>query len=234
MPWKQQNINWVISQPGGSVHVDDTTSVSRIFDSRLSYSKGALVLHTLRWIIGDEAFFQAINGMLNHAQHAYGFVRTTDLIAFFEQASGWDLTYYFDQWYYGQGNDTLLVLDNTYNGQSFAVDPGFIPDNIVFDPDLWLISKNNQVIIGVEEIGMENLTKVFPNPAADIIYIESPVPVDAITFIGADGEMTEAKSFHQSHGQLYLIGVDHLEPGLWVVRVQAGDQALYKKLMIAR
>jgi aminopeptidase N len=54
MPWKQQNINWVTSQPGGSVHVDDTTSVSRIFNSRLSYSKGALILHTLRWIIGDE------------------------------------------------------------------------------------------------------------------------------------------------------------------------------------
>jgi aminopeptidase N len=278
MPWKQQNINWVTSQPGGSVYVDDTTSVSRIFNSRLSYSKGALILHTLRWIIGDEPFYQAIQNILAHPDHAYGFIRTTDVIEFFEQASGHDLTYYFDQWYYGQGypsyiiqyqtfaesqatvtlhqsqshssvdffslpvpirlsgqgNDTIIVLDNTYNGQSFTVDPGFVPELMVFDPDRWLISRNNQLIIGVEEIEADSQVQVFPNPATDVIFIESQLPVEAVTFIAADGKTSRAKNFHQSHGQLYQVDVKSLDAGLWVVRVQVGEQVVHKKVMISR
>ena len=278
MPWKQQNINWVTSQPGGSVHVDDTTSVSRIFNSRLSYSKGALILHTLRWIIGDEPFYQAIKNILEHPDHAYGFIRTTDVIDFFEQASGHDLTYYFDQWYYGQGypsyiiqyqtsaesqatvtlhqsqshnsvdffrlpvpirlsdqdNDTIIVFDNTYNGQSFAVDPGFVPELLTFDPDLWLISRNNQLIIGLEKIEANSQIQVFPNPAADVIYIESQLPVDAITFISADGKISKARNFYRSHGQLYQVDVKSLDIGLWVLRVQLGGQVVHKKVMIAR
>lgn len=278
MPWKQQNINWVTSQPGGSVFVDDTTSVSRIFNSRLSYSKGALVLHTLRWIIGDEAFYQALHDMLNSPQHAYKFMVTAELITFFEQASGMDLTYFFDQWFYGQGypsyiiqyqtfaeteatvtlyqsqshssvpffhlpvpirlsapgNDTLIVLNNTFSGQTFAIDPGFVPTSIEFDPDLWLISKNNQVIIGIGEVENNSQVKIFPNPAADIFYIESQWPVNAISFIAADGKMVQAKEFVQTYGNLYQVDVESLAPGFWVVRVEAGEQVMHQKIMISR
>jgi aminopeptidase N len=278
MPWKQQNINFVTSQPGGSVFVDDTTSVNRIFNSRLSYSKGALVLHTLRWVVGDEVFYQAVQNMLNDPQHAYGFMRTTHLIEFFEQASGKDLGYFFDQWYYGQGypsyiiqyqtfaetgatvtlyqsqshssvnffrlpvpirlsgqgNDTIIVLDNTYNGQSFTVDPGFVPENIVFDPDRWLISRNNQVIIGIGEVDAESRIKVFPNPATELVFIESQLPIDAVTFIATDGKMSKAIEFNQTHGHLYQVDVKSLDAGLWVVRVQVGEQVVHKKVMIAR
>ncbi|MBK9723203.1 MAG: hypothetical protein IPO78_16620 [Saprospiraceae bacterium] len=54
--FKAGRIEDVISEPGGSVWCDDTTQVGRIFNGRLSYSKGALILHQLRWIIGDSAF----------------------------------------------------------------------------------------------------------------------------------------------------------------------------------
>jgi aminopeptidase N len=56
--WKQYNIKNIISKPYGSVYVKDTTDINRIFDARLSYSKGAMVLHMLRWIIGDSAFLE--------------------------------------------------------------------------------------------------------------------------------------------------------------------------------
>lgn len=100
-PWLNGNMNYVTSQPDGSVWVDDTTIASRIFDARLSYSKGAMVLHQLRWVIGDSAWYAGVNAYLN--AHAYGFAATSDLQIEFETASGQNLQWYFDDWFYGEG-----------------------------------------------------------------------------------------------------------------------------------
>ncbi|HEX6181572.1 MAG TPA: M1 family metallopeptidase, partial [Chitinophagaceae bacterium] len=54
----QTNLNSVVSQPGGSVFVPDTSNASRIFDGRLSYNKGSYVVHMLRWVVGDSEFFR--------------------------------------------------------------------------------------------------------------------------------------------------------------------------------
>lgn len=107
--WKSQNISYVTSEPDGSVYVDDTSSVSRIFSSRLSYSKGALVLHMLRWVCGDEAFFSACRNYLNDAELKYGFAGTSDLISHLEAESGKDLTEFLNDWYYGQGFPSYQV-----------------------------------------------------------------------------------------------------------------------------
>lgn len=105
----KNNLDYIVSQPGGSVKVDDTTSVGRIFDGRLSYSKGAFLLRMLRWTVGDIAFFKAINNYLNDSKLRYGFARTSDLKAKMEAASGKDLTYFFDQWFTGQGYPSFTV-----------------------------------------------------------------------------------------------------------------------------
>ncbi len=51
--WKQGKVERITGKPDGSVYVHDTTDVYRIFDGRLSYAKGAYILHMLRWILGD-------------------------------------------------------------------------------------------------------------------------------------------------------------------------------------
>ncbi|MFH1298152.1 MAG: M1 family aminopeptidase, partial [Bacteroidota bacterium] len=103
MPFKRNRIDKIVSLPDGSVWCDDTTDVGRIFNSRLSYAKGAMILHQLRWVIGDSAFFTAINNYLHDPDLAFGFARTTDLKAHLEATSGQDLTWYFEDWYTGQG-----------------------------------------------------------------------------------------------------------------------------------
>lgn len=107
--WKYSNISYVCYEPSGSVYCDDTTSVGRIFDSRLSYSKGAMILHTLRWIVGDEAFFQGIRSYLSDPKLRHGFAYTNDFIAHMQNATGRDLTGYFADWYYGEGFPTYTV-----------------------------------------------------------------------------------------------------------------------------
>jgi aminopeptidase N len=101
--WKRQTINDITSSPDGSVYCDDTTSVGRIFSSRLSYSKGAYVLHMMRWVVGDSAFYAGIRNYLQDANNSYGYAKTDDLKQHVEASSGMDLTEFFDDWYYGEG-----------------------------------------------------------------------------------------------------------------------------------
>lgn len=101
--FKQQRIDNITSQPGGSLRVDDTTNVSRIFSGRLTYAKGAMVLHSLRWICGDSAFFAGVRNYLNAPGIAFDYARTEDLRFHLEQASGKNLAGFFEDWVIGEG-----------------------------------------------------------------------------------------------------------------------------------
>ncbi len=96
--------NSVMTERGGSVFVNDTTSRERIFDGRLSYNKGACVLHMLRWMVGDDQFFVACRNYMNDPALSFSFARTNDLRGHFETVSGLDLRSFFDSWIYGQGH----------------------------------------------------------------------------------------------------------------------------------
>jgi hypothetical protein len=110
MGWKINKIDRITSQPGGSVLCDDTTSVNRIFDGRLSYEKGAYLLHMLRWKLGDHLFFLALKNYLNDPALADNYAKTPNLKAHFEAVSGQDLTGFFNDWYYNQGYPSYQVL----------------------------------------------------------------------------------------------------------------------------
>jgi aminopeptidase N len=100
---RKNEINSITSLPGGSVFVDDTTNVNRIFDSRLTYIKGSHLLYMLRWILGDSIFFKGVNHYFHDPQIGYGFATTKDLERNLEEASGKKLDYFFNDWFYGQG-----------------------------------------------------------------------------------------------------------------------------------
>lgn len=100
---RRAEIQSITSQPGGSVKVDDTTSVARIFDSRLTYTKGSHLLYMLRWKLGQEVFLRAINAYQKDADIIYGFATTEKLKYHLEKESGVKLDSFFRQWFVGQG-----------------------------------------------------------------------------------------------------------------------------------
>ncbi|MCK5133596.1 MAG: T9SS type A sorting domain-containing protein [Candidatus Sabulitectum sp.] len=68
--------------------------------SATTYEKGASVLHMLRMIMGDTAFFTGYETYF--ASHSYTTALTTDFIEHMEAQYG-DLSWFFDQWVYGEG-----------------------------------------------------------------------------------------------------------------------------------
>ena len=77
-----------------------------------SYQKGALVLHMLRRLLGDDAFFDGIRSY--YAAHRYGTALSVDLQRALERASGRELQSFFDQWVYSPGHP-VLRLSQTYD-----------------------------------------------------------------------------------------------------------------------
>ena len=101
--WRKDVLGSATSVTSGSVFCTDTTDINRIFNGQLTYNKGGYVLHTLRWKVGDTAFFKGIRNYLNDPTLAYSFARTADLKRHIEAASGQNLTEFFNDYFYGQG-----------------------------------------------------------------------------------------------------------------------------------
>jgi aminopeptidase N len=93
----------------GSVFPKDTLNVGSLFNGRLTYNKGAWVLHMLRDKLGDSAFFQGCRLYLNGKNTYHGFAKTADLEWYMEKASGRNLDTFFQQWYFGEGFPYLKI-----------------------------------------------------------------------------------------------------------------------------
>ncbi|MBL4654946.1 MAG: M1 family metallopeptidase [Bacteroidia bacterium] len=85
-----------------------------MFDSH-SYEKGGCILHMLRNYLGDEAFFEAIKRYLT--KYSFKTAEIHDLRIVFEEVSGEDLNWFFDQWFLSAGHPELEV-DIKYNEQA--------------------------------------------------------------------------------------------------------------------
>jgi len=119
--WKGSNINNITSQSGGSVYLTDTDTLSssRIFSSRLTYNKGAMVLHMLRHKLGDDVFFHALKNYLADPELAYAYAKTPQLQAHLEAASGLKLTDFFNDWIYKEGFPIYnITVENREEGKA--------------------------------------------------------------------------------------------------------------------
>ena len=228
--WKNNNLNSALSKPFGSVFVDDTTSVGRIFSGSLSYSKGAYVLHMLRFVIGDKDFFQSIWNYIHDHELIYGYALTEDFQKHVEDVTGKNMGEFFKDWIYGRGypvysinfdsksdgsikivinqkqsdpsvpyfempvpvkvigssKDTIVVLNNTYNGQEFNLNIGFKANSLVFDPAKWLCAKVDVISETSELISEKDL--IYPNPTSGDFNIKSDSQIERIIISDLNGK----------------------------------------------
>jgi aminopeptidase N len=208
--WRKSLVNNITSEPGGTVYVygNDTNDISRVFNQRLSYQKGGMVLQMLRIVVGDSAFTAGIQNYLNDPRLAYGFAKTEDFMKHMEAASGKDLEKFFSDWIYNEGfpsytvkwkqnstyieinisqqqsvpavqffelpiplllkingNDSLIVLNNTQNNQKFIIPMSEKVDSINFDPECVLISRYNKVVkeTSIDDTLIPEIS-IYPNP----------------------------------------------------------------------
>ena len=194
--WKEYRVMQITSEPDGSVYLSDadTLNVGRIFSSRLSYGKGAMVLHMLRKKLGDTDFYQGLQNYLNDPDLTYGYAYTTDLKGILEQQSGLSLTEFFEDWIYNEGypsftanavqptpNSVTLTLSQTQSHPSVDFFETLVPirflgaNGEVLDTSVEHTSNNQQFTIPVSFTVIE--MKV--NPDYDVISKDNSVTLSA-------------------------------------------------------
>lgn len=77
-----------------------------VFDA-VSYNKGGRILHMLRNYVGDSAFFRALNLYLTTNKFKSG--EAAQLRLAFEEVTGQDMNWFWNQWYYGSGHPKLDI-----------------------------------------------------------------------------------------------------------------------------
>jgi len=133
--WMNDAHQIIKMEPGGSVFVpyELRENEDRIFDYRLTYKKGAAILHMLRFEVGnDSLFFLTLKNFQNEFKDSVA--TGLDFKNILEETTGKDFTYFFDQWYFGEGypiyninwtqvNDTLNI--HSIQSTSASVTPLF-------------------------------------------------------------------------------------------------------------
>jgi aminopeptidase N len=77
-----------------------------MFDG-VSYNKGGSILHMLRNYVGDEAFFKSLNYYLVSNKFKAG--EAGQLRLAFEEVTGMDMKWFWNQWYYCSGQPKLKI-----------------------------------------------------------------------------------------------------------------------------
>lgn len=93
-----------------------------MFDA-VSYNKGGRILHMLRNFVGDDAFFKSLNNYLTTNKFKTGEAHQLRLA--FEEVTGRDLNWFWNQWYYGSGHPKLKIsygFDSEKNMASVIID----------------------------------------------------------------------------------------------------------------
>ena len=98
----------ILLSPQGPVYLGyrlgHIKSDGRVFRA-LVYNKGAMVLHMLRRLIGDQAFFTGLRDF--YATFRYHKAGTNDLRVAMEKAGGRPLDRFFERWIFGSGIPTV-------------------------------------------------------------------------------------------------------------------------------
>jgi aminopeptidase N len=77
-----------------------------MFDA-VSYMKGGRILNMLRNYVGDTAFYKSLNLFLT--TNRFRAVEAQELRLAFEEVTGQDLNWFWNQWYYGSGHPKLEI-----------------------------------------------------------------------------------------------------------------------------
>jgi aminopeptidase N len=196
-----------------------------VFDV-VTYQKGGRILNMLRNYLGDAAFFKGLNIYLKTNAFKTGEAQQLRLAE--EEASGLDLNWFFNQWYYGPGNPVLNIsykwddaaktetvyLQQTQDGQVFKL----------------------PMAIDIYAGGKKERHKVWMNDKADTLTFHAVSKPDLVNVDGdkvllaakTDNKTLDEFAFQYFNAPLYL---DRFE----AINAAAGHQSdkVAQKVMIA-
>ena len=191
-----------------------------VFDN-VSYPKGGRILNMLRNYVGDSAFFKALNLYLTN--NKFKSAEAQNLRLAFEEVTGKDLNWFFNEWYYGNGHPKLDInYDYDAAGKTAKV---FITQTQSGKPFIFPFA------IDVYEGGAKKRYNVWMNHAADTFSFPVNSRPDLVNVDGDkillceknDNKSLQEFIYQYNHAGLY---VDRREAVVFAAKNQTDAAAL--------
>lgn len=206
----------------------DYADKEQMFDE-ISYHKGGRILHMLRKTVGDEAFFESLKLYLT--KHSFKTAEIHDLRLVFEEISGMDLNWFFNQWFLASGHP-ILSIQSSYDQIKREIKVGITQDQNLTETPLYRIPISVDIYSGgnIERkeivLDRQNQSFIFPSLSPPDL-----VNVDAEKYILA--EKNEIKSvqeyvFQYQNAPLFM---DRIEAILKLKDLK--EDASAKELMVS-
>ena len=206
----------------------DYADKEQMFDE-ISYHKGGRILHMLRKTVGDEAFFESLKLYLT--KHSFKTAEIHDLRLVFEEISGMDLNWFFNQWFLASGHP-VLSIQSSYDPIKREIKVGITQDQNLTETPLYRIPISVDIYSGgkIERkeivLDRQNQSFIFPSLSPPDL-----VNVDAEKYILA--EKNEIKSvqeyvFQYQNAPLFM---DRIEAILKLKDLK--EDASAKELMVS-
>ncbi|WDT68119.1 M1 family aminopeptidase [Cloacibacterium sp. TD35] len=201
-------INNITSAPGGSVFVSDANleSLGILFSGRLSYDKGSYLLRMLKWMVGEDAFYQALREYSTN--YAYGYASGMDFKSSFETSTGKDFTEFFNDWYFGEGypiyninwkqNPDKTVVFQVLQTKSIASAPEFF--------EMLLPIKIKSASGDVMDVVLDH------NVNGQIFAVPVSFTVSSITFNEENQILTKGSTVNNNTSFLSTVSSDKIQP----------------------
>jgi len=146
-----------------------------MFD-RHSYNKGGRVFHMLRNQVGDDAFFKALNLYLTRKKFQTAEIH--DLRMAFEEVTGEDLNWFFNQWFLSPGHPELKIT-HSHKGTLLKINITQIQDTLKspvyrlpLTVDVWVNGKKSRYPITLTKAKQEFVLPIFTSPQNIIVDAE--------------------------------------------------------------
>lgn len=173
-----------------------------MFDA-VSYNKGGRILHMLRNLTGDDAFFASLNKYLTTNKFGTGSGHKLRLA--FEEVTGKDWNWFFNQWYFGNGHPRIDI-SYQYNAETQLasviikqIQAGDKVFKLPFAIDIWHGNEKKRQLVWMENKADTFNFKVKSKP--DLINVDA----DKILLIDKKDNKTLAEFIHQfKHAGNYL------------------------------
>jgi aminopeptidase N len=181
-----------------------------VFDA-VSYMKGGRILNMLRYYVGNEAFYKSLNLFLT--RYKFQAVEAQELRLVFEEVTGQDLNWFWNQWFYGSGHPKL---DISYNYDPTAHSAKVFVKQTQSDKIFKL-----PVAIDLYQGGAKKRYQVWLENKADTFAFPSPAKPDLINVDG-DKILLCLKSDHKNIDNYVF---QYKNAGLYLDRREAIDFA---------
>ncbi len=197
-----------------------------VFDN-VTYQKGGCTLNMLRNYLGDAAFFKGLNIYLK--TNAFKNGEAQQLRLALEEASGRDLNWFFNEWYYGAGNPKLdinykwdeasktetVYLEQKQEGQTFKI----------------------PMAIDIYAGGKKERHKVWMNDKMDTLTFHSDAKPDLVNVDGdkvliaqkTDNKTLDEFAFQYFNAPLYMDRFEAIE----AAQVKQSEKAAQKVILAA-